>query len=195
MRSRRWGAASRARECLRQEPILLCARVGLHREPIVLPVRLGRDWRRRVSVQELEQRDVCELRAAAGPARQEKLRSRHVLHPPPSRRALVGWRPPPYAAHRNVLRLTRAARRGAAWSKCSLGSAPARPCTFSARAWRPRAACHSQSEAPPQSAQPPPRGLKRAASKVADFTAVDHPHRWCSSRPPRGTCMRAPTLP
>ena len=31
----------------------------------------------------------------------------------------------------------------------------------------------SQSEAQPLGAQPPPRGLKRAASKVADFTGFD----------------------
>ena len=44
-------------------------------------------------------------------------------------------------------------------------------CASSRRAWRLRAARHSQSEAQPLGAQPPPRGLKRAASKVADFTA------------------------
>ena len=41
-------------------------------------------------------------------------------------------------------------------------------CASSARAWRLRAARHSQGEAPPPGAQPPPRGLERAASKVAD---------------------------
>ena len=49
------------------------------------------------------------------------------------------------------------------------------PCAPSARAWRLWAARHSQSEARPLTAQPLPRGLERAASKVADFTAFDHP--------------------
>ena len=39
------------------------------------------------------------------------------------------------------------------------------PCASSARAWRPRAARHSQSEARPLGAPPPPQGLERAASK------------------------------
>ena len=46
-----------------------------------------------------------------------------------------------------------------------------RPCASSARAWRLWAARYSQSEAQPLGAQPPPRGPKRAASKVADFAA------------------------
>ena len=50
------------------------------------------------------------------------------------------------------------------------------PCASSGRAWRLRAAWYSQSEAPPL-ALPPPRGLKRAASKVAHFTAFDPPGR------------------
>jgi len=49
------------------------------------------------------------------------------------------------------------------------------PCASSGRAWRLWAARHSQGEAQPLGAQPPPRGLKRAASKVADFAALDHP--------------------
>ena len=46
-------------------------------------------------------------------------------------------------------------------------------CASSARAWWLRAVRHSQSEAQPLGARPPPRGLERAASKVADFTAFD----------------------
>ena len=48
------------------------------------------------------------------------------------------------------------------------------PCTSSRRAWRLCAAQHSQGEAQPLGAQPPPRGLERAASKVAHLTAFDH---------------------
>ena len=49
-----------------------------------------------------------------------------------------------------------------------LGRAPARPLRASrARAW------HSQGEAQPLGAPPPPRVLERAASKVADSTAFD----------------------
>ena len=47
------------------------------------------------------------------------------------------------------------------------------PCASSARTWRLWAARHSQSEAQPLGTQPPPRGLKRTASKVADSTAFD----------------------
>ena len=47
------------------------------------------------------------------------------------------------------------------------------PCASSARRWRLRAARHSQSEARPLGAPPRPRGLKRAASKVADFASFD----------------------
>ena len=47
------------------------------------------------------------------------------------------------------------------------------PCASSGRAWRLCAAQHSQGEAQPLGAQPPPRGLERAASKVADSTAID----------------------
>ena len=43
------------------------------------------------------------------------------------------------------------------------------PCTSSGRAWRLWAARHSQGEASPLGAQPPPRLLERAASKVAIF--------------------------
>ena len=46
-------------------------------------------------------------------------------------------------------------------------------CAPSGRAWRLWAARYSQGEAQPLGAQPPPRGLKRAASKVANLTAVD----------------------
>merc|ERR1740139_1060308 len=45
------------------------------------------------------------------------------------------------------------------------------PCATLGRAWRLWAARYSQSEVQPPGAQPPPQGLKRAASKVADFTA------------------------
>ena len=48
------------------------------------------------------------------------------------------------------------------------------PCASSGRAWRLWAAQYSQSEAQPLGAPPLPRGLKRAASKVADFTAFGH---------------------
>ena len=47
-------------------------------------------------------------------------------------------------------------------------------CASSERAWRLRAARHSQEEAGPLSVQPPPRGLERAASKAAHFTAFGH---------------------
>ena len=47
------------------------------------------------------------------------------------------------------------------------------PCASSGRAWRLWAARHSRCDAQPLGAPPPPRGAKRAASKVADFTAFD----------------------
>jgi len=65
----------------------------------------------------------------------------------------------------------------AVWSKLPLGSAPpARLLMFggtasSGRAWRLRAARHSQEEAGPLGAQPLPRVLEWAASKAADFGA------------------------
>ena len=46
------------------------------------------------------------------------------------------------------------------------------PCASSGRAWRLRAAWYSQSKARPRGSPPPPRGLKRASSKVADSTAI-----------------------
>ena len=49
------------------------------------------------------------------------------------------------------------------------------PCASSGRAWRLWAARYSESEAQPLGAQPPPRGLELAASKVGHFTAFDHP--------------------
>ena len=57
----------------------------------------------------------------------------------------------------------------------TLGSAPAQPgsCGSSGRAWRLWAAQYSLSEVQPLGAQPTPRGLKRAAAKVADVTAFD----------------------
>ena len=61
-----------------------------------------------------------------------------------------------------------------AWSKCLALAVPQlNPRASSGCAWRLRAARHSQSEARPLGPQPP-LGLKRAASKVADFTAFDH---------------------
>ena len=47
-------------------------------------------------------------------------------------------------------------------------------CTSSGPAWRLRAARHSREEASPLGTQPLPRVLERAASKVADFTVLDH---------------------
>ena len=47
-------------------------------------------------------------------------------------------------------------------------------CASSGRAWRPWAARHSQKEAEPLGAQPPPRVLELAASNAADLTACDH---------------------
>ena len=44
-------------------------------------------------------------------------------------------------------------------------------CASSGRAWRLWAARHSQEEADPLGAQPLPRVLELAASKVADFAA------------------------
>ena len=48
-------------------------------------------------------------------------------------------------------------------------------CASSGRAWRLWAAWRSNEEASPLSALPLPRLLEPAASKAADFTAVDHP--------------------
>ena len=48
-------------------------------------------------------------------------------------------------------------------------------CASSGRAWRLRAARHSQAEAGPLGAQPLPPVLGLAASKAADFVASDHP--------------------
>ena len=47
-------------------------------------------------------------------------------------------------------------------------------CASSGRAWRLWAARHSQEEAGPLGAQPPPRVLELAASQAAHFTAFDH---------------------
>ena len=47
-------------------------------------------------------------------------------------------------------------------------------CASSGRVWWRWAAQHSQEEPGPLSAQPLPRVLERAASKVADVTAFDH---------------------
>ena len=47
-------------------------------------------------------------------------------------------------------------------------------CASSGRAWRLCAARHSQEEAGPLGAQPLPRVLELAASKVAEVTAFDH---------------------
>ena len=47
-------------------------------------------------------------------------------------------------------------------------------CATSGRAWRLWAAQHSQGEAQPLGARPPPWVLEPAASKAADVTAVDH---------------------
>ena len=49
------------------------------------------------------------------------------------------------------------------------------PSASSGRARRLWAARYTQSEAQPLGTPPPPQGLKRAASKVADSTAFDHP--------------------
>ena len=48
------------------------------------------------------------------------------------------------------------------------------PCASSGRAWWLWAARYSLSETQPLGAQPPPRGLKRTAAKVTDFTAFDY---------------------
>ena len=45
-------------------------------------------------------------------------------------------------------------------------------CASAGRAWRLRAARHSQGETQPLGAQPPPRSLKWSTSKVADSAAV-----------------------
>eukprot|EP00964_Phaeocystis_antarctica_P119064 scaffold82805_cov49-Phaeocystis_antarctica.AAC.2 len=58
------------------------------------------------------------------------------------------------------------------------------PCTSSGRAWRLRAARHSQEEAGPQGAPPLPRVLEQAASKAAHFPAFDYPG---STRAPRSS--------
>ena len=61
------------------------------------------------------------------------------------------------------------------WSNSALLAAPELAfCAFSGRAWWLWAARHSQSEAQPLGAPPPPRGFERAASNVAGFTAFDH---------------------
>ena len=51
------------------------------------------------------------------------------------------------------------------------------PCALSGRAWRLWAAQYSQSEAQPRGTRPQPRGLTRAASKVADSAAFDRQAR------------------
>ena len=61
------------------------------------------------------------------------------------------------------------------------------PCASSGRAWPLWAARYSQSEAQPPGTQPPPRGLKRAASKVAHFNTVDRLGARRRTRP----CARA----
>ena len=64
---------------------------------------------------------------------------------------------------------------GAAWSRSSLGTAPARLlCLATARptAWGAWAARCSQGEAGPLGAPPRPRALELAATKAADFTAI-----------------------
>ena len=53
----------------------------------------------------------------------------------------------------------------------SLAAPQLGPCASSGRAWRLRAAQHSQKEADPLGAQPLPRLLELAASKVADLPA------------------------
>ena len=47
------------------------------------------------------------------------------------------------------------------------------PCASSGGAWWLRAAWYSQSEAQPLGAQPPPRGLELAASKVTHVKQID----------------------
>ena len=64
------------------------------------------------------------------------------------------------------------------------------PSASSGRARRLWAARYTQSEAQPLGTPPPPQGLKRAASKVADSTAFDHPGPTPSALLPRPT--RAP---
>ena len=62
-----------------------------------------------------------------------------------------------------------------AWSKCTLSFSSVvpqlAPCASPGRAWRLWAARHSQGEAQPLGAPPPPPELERTASKVADVTA------------------------
>ena len=67
------------------------------------------------------------------------------------------------------LGLARQHGQSAPWAAPQLGS-----CASSGRAWRLRAAPHSQEEADPLGAQPLPRVLERAASIAAHFTAFDH---------------------
>ena len=55
----------------------------------------------------------------------------------------------------------------------AVGATQRAPCASSARAWWLLAVWHSQSEARPLGASPRPQLLKRAASKVADFTAFE----------------------
>ena len=70
------------------------------------------------------------------------------------------------------------------------------PCASSARAWRLRAARHSQGEARPLGAQPRPRRLERTASKAVhcpwSSLSLDHP-----GAPPRASsstpCCPSPT--
>ena len=64
--------------------------------------------------------------------------------------------------------------RSTAWSKCSLASAPARLlCLLRARLAAPGSSA-LPGRGRPTSVQPPPRGLERAASKAANFTAFGH---------------------
>ena len=71
-------------------------------------------------------------------------------------------------------------------------------CASSGRAWRLRAARHSQEEADPLGAQPLPRVLEPAASKAADFSASDHPGVAALQNPEAAKLlaqMRAPGFP
>ena len=64
----------------------------------------------------------------------------------------------------------------AAWSNCRLGSALARLlCLTRARLAVLGGSRHPGRELGPLGAQPLPRGLEPATTKVADFTAFDHP--------------------
>eukprot|EP00964_Phaeocystis_antarctica_P087983 scaffold55950_cov69-Phaeocystis_antarctica.AAC.1 len=72
------------------------------------------------------------------------------------------------------------------WSRRQACANTARPCPFAP----PGGSCANPNQPKPLGVQPPPRVLELAASKVAHFTAFDHPGGSCArggGRTSRGT--------